>query len=182
MIRQRLMQLFGEASQWASLVDASKLPAPHSSELRNSTQTEYKFVSLLKVEMSLKDLAIWLGKYAGVNLTHAAKIEEYMARALGKMAHSSASRLGKHLHETAQTKDCLNRRKQQLIESTKLDSELSMISLTTQPSATTSSIIAPPPYDKEGGPTETRPTLAPYSDGDVLMGNIKDAVTDDLYQ
>ena len=36
-IRQWLMQLFGEASQWASLVNASKLPAPHSSELRNST-------------------------------------------------------------------------------------------------------------------------------------------------
>ena len=58
MIRQRLMQLFGEASQWASLVDASKLPAPHSSELRNSTQTEYKFMSLLRVDMPLKDLAI----------------------------------------------------------------------------------------------------------------------------
>ena len=37
MIRQQLMQLFGEAGQWASLVDASKLPAPHSSELCNST-------------------------------------------------------------------------------------------------------------------------------------------------
>ena len=36
MIRQWLMQLFGEAGQWASLVDASKLPAPLSSELRNS--------------------------------------------------------------------------------------------------------------------------------------------------
>ena len=36
MIRQRLMQLFGEASQWASLVNTSKLPAPHSSKLRNS--------------------------------------------------------------------------------------------------------------------------------------------------
>ena len=36
MIRQQLMQLFGEASQWASLVNASKLLAPHSSELRNS--------------------------------------------------------------------------------------------------------------------------------------------------
>ena len=33
MTRQQLMQLFGEAGQWASLVDASKLPAPHSSEL-----------------------------------------------------------------------------------------------------------------------------------------------------
>ena len=30
MIRQRLMQLFGEASHWASLVDASKLLAPHT--------------------------------------------------------------------------------------------------------------------------------------------------------
>ena len=76
------MQLFGEASQWASLVNASKLPAPHSSELRNSTQTEYKFVSLLKAEMSLRDLAIWLGKYAGVNLTRAARIEMYMVCAL----------------------------------------------------------------------------------------------------
>ena len=108
MIRQRLMQLFGEAGQWASLVNASKLLAPHSSKLRNSTQTEYKFMSLLKAEMSLKDLAIWLGKYVGVNLTHAAKIEEYMACALAKTAHSSASRLGKCLHETAQTKDCLD--------------------------------------------------------------------------
>ena len=85
------MQLFGEASQWASLVNASKLLAPHSSELRNSMQTEYKFVSLLKVEMLLRDLAIWLGKYAGVTLTHAARIEEYAVRALAKTAHSSAS-------------------------------------------------------------------------------------------
>ena len=99
MIRQRLMQLFGEAGQWASLVNASKLPAPHSSELRNSTRTEYKFMSLLKAEMSLRDLAIWLGKYVGVNLTHAARIEEYVAHALAKTAHSRASRLGKHLHD-----------------------------------------------------------------------------------
>ena len=102
------MQLFGEAGQWASLVDTSKLPAPHSSELRNSTQTEYKFVSLLKADMSLKDLAIWLGKYMGVNLTHTAKIEEYMAHALAKTAHSSTSQLGKCLHKMAQTKDHLN--------------------------------------------------------------------------
>ena len=91
MIRQRLMQLFGEASQWASLVDASKLPAPHSSKLHNSTQTAYKFVSLLKAEMSLRDLAMWLGKYVGVTLTRTARIEEYAVHALAKMAHSSAS-------------------------------------------------------------------------------------------
>ena len=91
MIRQQLMQLFGEAGQWASLVNASKLPAPHSSKLRNSTRTEYKFVSLLKAEMLLRDLAIWLGKYAGVNLTRAARIEEYAVHALVKTAHSSAS-------------------------------------------------------------------------------------------
>ena len=59
----------------------------------------------------------------------------------------------------------------------KLDSELSMISLTTQPSATTSSVIAPPPCDMEGGSTETRPTPALYSDSDVLMGNVNDSVT-----
>ena len=139
-------------------------------------------MSLLKAEMSLRDLAIWLGKYVGVNLTCAARIEEYVVCALAKMAHSSASRLGKCLHETARAKDCLNRRKRQLIESMKLDSELSMISPTTQPSATTSSVIAQPPCDKEGGSTETRPAPAPYSDGDVLMGNVDDSVTDDLYQ
>ena len=139
-------------------------------------------MSLLKVEMSPRDLAIWLGKYAGVNLTHAARIEEYMARALAKTAHSSASRLGKCLHEMAQTKDHLNCQKQRLIESMKLDSELSMISPTTQLSATTSSVIAQPPCDKEGGSTETRPAPAPYSDGDILMGNVDDSVTDDLYQ
>ena len=108
MIRQWPMQLFGEAGQWASLVDASKLLAPHSSKLRSSTRTEYKFMSLLKADMLLKDLAIWLGQYAGVTLTRAAKIEEYAVHALAKMAHSSASQLGKWLHETAQTKDCLN--------------------------------------------------------------------------
>ena len=182
MIRQRLMQLFGEAGQWASLVDASKLPAPHSRELRNSMRTEYKFVSLLKAEMSVRDLAIWLGKYVGVTLTCAARIEEYAVCALAKTAHSSASRLGKHLHETAQTKDRLDCRKRQLIKSMKLDSELSMISLTTQPSATTSSVIAQPPCDKEGGSTETRPAPAPYSDGDIFMDNVDDSVTDDLYQ
>ena len=135
-----------------------------------------------KVDMPLKDLAIWLGKCVGVTLTCAAKIEEYMACALAKTTHSSASQLGKCLHEMAQTKDHLDCQKQWLIESTKLDSELSMISPTTQPSATTSSVITPPPYDKEGGPTETRPALAPYSDGNILMGNVNDSVTDDLYQ
>ena len=60
-------------------------------------------MSLLKVDMLLKDLAIWLGKYVGVTLTHTARIEEYAVRALAKMAHSSASQLGKHLHETVLT-------------------------------------------------------------------------------
>ena len=132
--------------------------------------------------MSLRDLAMWLGKYAGVTLTHAARIEEYAVHALAKTAHSSTSRLGKCLHEMARTKDGLNRQKRQLIESTKLDSELSMISPTTQLSATTSSVVTQPPCDKEGGSTEMRPALAPYSDGDILMGNVDDSVTDDLYQ
>ena len=65
-------------------------------------------MSLLKAEMSLRDLAIWLGNYRGVNLTRAARIEEYLVHALAKTAHSSASRLGKRLHETARTKDRLN--------------------------------------------------------------------------
>ena len=91
MMRQCLMQLFGEASQWASLVDISELPAPRSSKLHNSAWTEYKSGSQPSADMSLKDLAIWLGKQVGVTLTHMAKLEEYTAHALAKTAHSSAS-------------------------------------------------------------------------------------------
>ena len=69
MMRQYLMQLFGEAGQWASVVDISELLAPHSSELCNSTQTEYKSRSQPSADMPLKDLAKWLGKQAGVTLT-----------------------------------------------------------------------------------------------------------------
>ena len=108
MVRQHIIQLFGEASQWASLVDISELPAPHSSKLRNSTQTEYKSRSQPSVDTPLKDLAIQLGKQAGVTLTHVAKLEEYTVCALAKTAHSSASRLGKHLQEMARNKDCLD--------------------------------------------------------------------------
>ena len=174
MIRQQLMQLFGEAGKWASLVDASKLC--------HLAWTEYKFMSQLTADIPLKDLAIWLGKYAGVTLTHMAKIEEYTMCALAKTAHSSSSWLGKHLHETAWTKGCLDCQKQWLIESTKLDSELMVIALTNQLSVMTSSIITPPPCDNEGGFTEMRPAPAPYSDSNVLMGNVNDSVTDDLYQ
>ena len=80
-----------EASQWASLVDVSELLAPHSSELCNSAWTEYRSRSQLTVDMLLKDLAIWLGKQAGVTFTCMAKVEEYAARALAKMAHSITS-------------------------------------------------------------------------------------------
>ena len=122
--------------------------------------------------MPLKDLAIWLGEYVGITLTHAARIEEYAVHALAKTAHSSASQLGKCLHKTAQTKDRLNCQKQQL-ESTKLDSELSVITPTSQLSAMTSPTITPPPCDNEGGSTEMRPAPAPYSNGNVLKISIR---------
>ena len=47
---------------------------------------------------------------------------------------------------------------------------------------TTSSAVAPPSHNPEGGPTKTQPTLALYSDGDIHMGNVNDSVTDNLYQ
>ena len=91
MARQCIMQLFSEAGQWASLVNVSELPAPCSSEVCNSIWAEYQPGSQPSVEIPMKDLAIWLGKQAGVTLTHMAKLEEYAAQALAKMAHSSAS-------------------------------------------------------------------------------------------
>ena len=57
MVRQHLMQLFSEASQWASLVDISGLPAPCSNKLHNFTQTEYKSRSQPSAEIPMKDLA-----------------------------------------------------------------------------------------------------------------------------
>ena len=68
------------------------------------------------------------------------------------------------------------------MESTQLNSELSVLALTNQSSMTASPAVTPPPYNPEGGPTEMWPALAPYSDGDVYMGNVNDLVTDDLYQ
>ena len=91
MVRQHRMQLFGEAGQWASLVYTSELPAPHSSELCNSLQTEHKSGSQPSADTLLKDPAIWLGKQVGVILTCMAKLEEYGAHALAKTAHSSTS-------------------------------------------------------------------------------------------
>ena len=105
-----------------------------------------------------------------------------MQRALAKMAHSSASQLGKCLHEMAWTKDCLDCQKQQLVESSKLDSELSVIAPTNQLSVTASSTVAFPPCNPEGGSTNTQPAPAPYSNGDIHMGNINDSVTNNLYQ
>ena len=58
--------------------------------------------------LNLSHVDIWLGKQVGVTLTHVAKLEEYAACALAKTAHSSTSQLGKHLHKTAWTKDCLD--------------------------------------------------------------------------
>ena len=68
-------------------------------------------MSQLKADMPLKDLAIWLGKCAGVTLTCTTKIEEYAVHALAKTAHSSTSQLGKCLHEMAWTKDHLDHQK-----------------------------------------------------------------------
>ena len=139
-------------------------------------------MSLLTADMSLRDLALWLGKYAGVTNTCAARVEEYTTCVLAKMVHSSTSQLEKHLHETARTKDHLDRRKRWLLGSTKLDSDLSVIAPTSQPSATTSMVIALPSSDNKEGTNETRPAPAPYYNGDILMGNVDDSVTDDLYQ
>ena len=91
MARQCILQLFSEASQWASLVNVSKLPAPSSSKMCNSIQAVYQPGSQPSLEIPMKDLAIWLGEQAGVTLTHIARLEEYTVCAVAKMAHSSTS-------------------------------------------------------------------------------------------
>ena len=108
MVRQHILQLFSEASQGALLVNVSELPAPSGSEMCNSIWAVYQPGFQLSSEIPMKDLAIWLGKQVGMTLTCMARLEEYTARALAKTAHSSASQLGKHLHEIARSKDHLD--------------------------------------------------------------------------
>ena len=108
MVRQCILQLFDEAGQCASLVNTSKLPAPSGNEMWNSTQAVYEPGSQPSLEILMKDLARWIGRQVGVTYTYAARLEEYAACALAKMAHSSTSQLVKHLHKMARTKDCLN--------------------------------------------------------------------------
>ena len=112
MVRKCILQLFSEAGQWASLVNTSKLPAPSGSEMHDSIQAIYEPRSQPPLEIPMKDLAIWLGKQAGVTYTHAARLEEYAMHALTKTAHSDTSQLRKCLHEMAKVKDYLNHRKQ----------------------------------------------------------------------
>ena len=182
MVRQCILQLFSEAGQWASLVNASKPPASSGSEMHDSIQAIYEPGSQPPLEILMKDLAIWLRKQVGVAYTCAAQLEEYAMHALTKTAHSNASQLGKHLHKTANSKDCLEHQKQQLVVSKKLDPELLVQALTNQLSATSSSAVTPPPYNTERGSTEVWPAPAPYTNGNIHMGNVDDSVTDNLYQ
>ena len=107
MVRQHILQLFSEDGQWVSLIDANELPQPSSSDLCNSIQATYEPGTQPPLEITMKDLPIWLGKYARLSYTCAAHLEEYAKCALAKTAHSDASCLGKCLHETAKTRDLL---------------------------------------------------------------------------
>ena len=58
MVRQHILQLFGEAGQWALLVNPSKLPAPSSSKMWNAIWAVYEPRSQPSLEIPMKDLAI----------------------------------------------------------------------------------------------------------------------------
>ena len=180
-MRQHILQLFSEDGQWVSLIDVNELLEPSDSDLCNSIQAMYEPGTQPPLEIPMKDPAIWLGKYAGLSYTCTACLEGYTKCALAKMAHSDASHLGKHLHKMAKTRDCPSCKKAQLDMSRQLDKELSAITLTNQLSATAGSSIMAPPSTTEEGSTEMWPAPAPYNDGDVLMGEVSDKVTDKLY-
>ena len=104
--------------------------------MHGSIQATYKPGSQPLSEILMKDLAIWLSKYAGVTYTCAACLEEYATCMLTKMAHSNASWLRKWLLETAKSKDILHCQKRWLATSTRLNVELSVLAPTNQPSMT----------------------------------------------
>ena len=107
-----------------------KLLEPSGSNLHNSIQVTYKSGTQSPSEILMKDLAIWLGKYARLSYTHAACLEGYAKHVLANMAHSDDSHLGKHLHEMAKTRDCLSHKRAWLDMSRQLDKGLSVITLT----------------------------------------------------
>ena len=66
--------------------------------------------------------------------------------------------------------------------SKQLDDDLLVLTLTNQLPVTASSAITSPPYNVEGGSTETWPTPAPYNNDNVHMGDTGDGVTAELYR
>ena len=62
---QHILQLFSKASQWVSLINLDDLLAPSGSELCKLIQAMYKPGNQPPLEILMKDLAIWLGKYVG---------------------------------------------------------------------------------------------------------------------
>ena len=159
--------------------NANKPPTPSGSELHNSIQAIYKPGTQPPLEIPMKDLAIWLGKYVRMMYICMTCLEGYATCSLSKTAHSNAAHIGKHLHKMAKSKDHLNHKKRWLKQ---LNDELSVLALTSQPSVTTNTAIAILPYDAEGSSTEAWPMPALYTDSDIHMGNIDDSITDDLYR
>ena len=87
-----------------------------------------------------------------------------------------------HLHKMAKTKDHLNHKRMQLETLKQLDKELSVQAPTSQPSATMSLSVAPPPYNVKGGSAEMQPMPAPYNDSNVHRRDINESVTDKFYK
>ena len=110
LVRQHILQLFSETSWWVSLINLDKLPKPSGSDLCNSIQATYEPGTQPPLEIPMKDLALWLGKYVGMSYICTTCLEGYTMCTLTKMAHSDASCLGKHLHEKAKTKDHLSQK------------------------------------------------------------------------
>ena len=64
--------------------------------------------------------------------------------------------------------------------SKQLDKGLLELAPTTQLPVTVSSTVAPPPYNAEGGSTETWPMLALNNNSNILMGDINNKATNEL--
>ena len=101
-------------SQQASLINANELLTPSSSELHDLIQATYKPGTQLPLEIPMKDLAIWLGKYAGMTYIHMTCLEGYAMCTLSKTVHTNAAHIDKHLHEMAKSKDHLNHKRRHL--------------------------------------------------------------------
>ena len=157
---------------------------PPSDTLCTSIQATFKPGKSTPVDISIEEIAIRLGKYAGITPDHALWVETYATCALSKALHSDAAQLKMCCQEMAMVKDHLTHKWTRLEKSQQLNKELSTFTPTGQFQASMTTMLSmhlvPPVLG--GNTPNTWPPLAPYTDPDIHMLDANVSIINDLYK